>query len=218
MRFLPRAEVLGLDELDRLCAAFIRKGVRKLRITGGEPLVRRASWAWSQALSRHLVVARSTSSTLTTNGTRLARIRRGLWRRSGFGGSTSRSTASTRQAYARITRGGQLGEVLAGIDAAQAAGHRGQDQHRRAGATTMAASSVRLAEWAHASRRGHHPHRSHADGRGRGRRESTSTCRSRLCAERSSSAGRLPRARSIPAARRAMSRPTKAARSASSRR
>ena len=73
MTFLPRAEVLSIEELDRLCSAFVRLGVRKLRITGGEPLVRRNIMSLFQSLGRHLRTGALDELTLTTNGNQLAR-------------------------------------------------------------------------------------------------------------------------------------------------
>src|SRR5690349_25171289 len=73
MTFLPKAEILSLEELDRLCSAFIRLGVRKLRLTGGEPLVRRNIMSLIGGLGRHLVSGALDELTLTTNGSQLAR-------------------------------------------------------------------------------------------------------------------------------------------------
>ncbi len=74
MTFLPKADLLTLEELDRLCSAFIAKGVRKLRLTGGEPLVRRNVMSLVRSLSRHLDSGALDELTLTTNGTQLARF------------------------------------------------------------------------------------------------------------------------------------------------
>src|SRR4249919_1067557 len=74
MSFLPKAELLSLEELDRLCSAFIRKGVRKLRLTGGEPLVRRNVMHLVRDLGRHLKSGALDELTLTTNGSQLARF------------------------------------------------------------------------------------------------------------------------------------------------
>src|SRR6202162_2009592 len=74
MTFLPKADLLTLEELDRLCSAFIAKGVRKLRLTGGEPLVRRNVMSLVRSLSRHLATGALNELTLTTNGSQLARF------------------------------------------------------------------------------------------------------------------------------------------------
>src|ERR1700690_1943206 len=73
MTFLPKAEVLSLEELDRLCSAFVRLGVKKLRLTGGEPLVRKNVMSLIRALGRHLETGALDELTLTTNGSQLAR-------------------------------------------------------------------------------------------------------------------------------------------------
>ena len=73
MTFLPKAELLTLEELDRVCSAFVRLGVRKLRLTGGEPLVRRNIMALFRMLGRHLTSGALDELTLTTNGSQLAR-------------------------------------------------------------------------------------------------------------------------------------------------
>src|SRR5881296_3381224 len=74
MTFLPKADLLSLEELDRLCSAFIARGVRKLRLTGGEPLVRRNVMSLVRSLSRHLDTGALKELTLTTNGSQLARF------------------------------------------------------------------------------------------------------------------------------------------------
>jgi cyclic pyranopterin phosphate synthase len=121
MTFLPRAEVLGLGELDRLAAAFIRKGVRRLRLTGGEPLVRKDVMALIGGLSRFLASGTLDELTLTTNGTRLAQHAAEL-ARCGVKRINVSLDSLEPETYARITRGGRLDEVVAGIDAALAAG------------------------------------------------------------------------------------------------
>src|SRR6476646_12028268 len=78
MTFLPKADLLTLEELDRLCSAFIAKGVKKLRLTGGEPLVRRNVMTLVRSLSRHLSSGALSELTLTTNGTQLAKHAREL--------------------------------------------------------------------------------------------------------------------------------------------
>ena len=120
MTFLPRAELLTLEELERLCAAFIRKGVKRLRITGGEPLVRRNVMWLLERLGARLGGGLD-ELTLTTNGSQLARFAQAL-----FAAGVRRVNVSldTRDAakFRAITRWGDLSKVMAGIDAAQAAG------------------------------------------------------------------------------------------------
>ena len=77
MAFLPKADVLSLEELDRLCSAFVARGVRKLRLTGGEPLVRRGIMTLVASLSRHLRAGALDELTLTTNGSQLVKYARG---------------------------------------------------------------------------------------------------------------------------------------------
>ena len=121
MTFLPKADLLTLEELDRLCSAFIAKGVRKLRLTGGEPLVRRNMMSLVRSLSRHLASGALDELTLTTNGSQLARFA-GELPTAAFAASTSRSTRSMPDKFRAITRWGDLDKVMAGIEAAQAAG------------------------------------------------------------------------------------------------
>ena len=121
MTFLPRAEVLSLDELDRLAAAFIRKGVRKLRLTGGEPLVRRNILDLIRSLSRFLRSGDLDELTLTTNGSRLAAHAADL-ARCGVRRVNVSLDSLDPETYARITRGGRLDRVIDGIDAAIGAG------------------------------------------------------------------------------------------------
>jgi cyclic pyranopterin phosphate synthase len=119
--FLPKAEVLSIEELDRLATAFVDVGVRKIRLTGGEPLVRRGFMTLVEGLSRHLRTGSLEELTLTTNGTLLARDAADLAR---FGiRRVNVSVDSLDPAvFKRITRGGDLAKVLAGIEAAKAAG------------------------------------------------------------------------------------------------
>jgi cyclic pyranopterin phosphate synthase len=121
MTFLPKSEILTLEELDRLCSAFVARGVRKLRLTGGEPLVRRNIMSLVENLSRHLVSGALDELTLTTNGSQLARFADDLFR---FGVRRVNVSLDTRDAdkFKAITRWGDLGKVLGGITAAQAAG------------------------------------------------------------------------------------------------
>jgi cyclic pyranopterin phosphate synthase len=121
MTFLPKAEVLSIEELDRLCSAFIRLGVRKLRLTGGEPLVRRGIMGLFASLSRHLSVGTLDELTLTTNGSQLAKYAREI---ADYGVRRVNISLDTLDPdkFRAITRWGELSKVFAGIDAAQAAG------------------------------------------------------------------------------------------------
>jgi cyclic pyranopterin phosphate synthase len=120
MTFLPKAEILSLEELDRLCGAFIRLGVRKLRLTGGEPLVRKNVMGLVRSLSRHL--GRGLDElTLTTNGSQLARFAGELADCGVRRINVSVDTLDPVKFHA-ITRWGDLDKVRAGIDAARAAG------------------------------------------------------------------------------------------------
>jgi len=121
MRFLPKAEVLSIDELDRLCGVFIGLGTRKLRLTGGEPLVRKGFLELVERLSRHLDTGALDELTLTTNGTRLAEHAADLTR---FGVRRVNVSLDTLNAdtFRRLTRGGDIARVMAGLDAAAAAG------------------------------------------------------------------------------------------------
>jgi GTP 3',8-cyclase len=123
MTFLPKAELLTLEELDRLCSAFISKGVRKLRLTGGEPLVRRGIMTLVRALSRHLTSGALDELTLTTNGSQLTKYAAEL---AGCGVKRINISLDTLDPdkFRAITRWGDLDKVLAGVDAAQAAGLR----------------------------------------------------------------------------------------------
>jgi cyclic pyranopterin phosphate synthase len=121
MRFLPKPEVLTIEELDRLCTAFIGLGVKKLRLTGGEPLVRKGFMALVERLSRHLRSGALRELTLTTNGTQLAAHAADLARLGVKRINVSLDTLDP-ETFARLTRGGDLDRVLAGLDAAGAAG------------------------------------------------------------------------------------------------
>ena len=121
MAFLPKRELLTLEELDRVCSAFVEKGVRKLRITGGEPLVRRDVMELFRALSRHLRSGALRELTLTTNGTLLTRYADELAACGVRRINVSLDTLDPDR-FRRITRRGGLPTVLAGIDAAQRAG------------------------------------------------------------------------------------------------
>jgi cyclic pyranopterin phosphate synthase len=121
MSFLPKAEILNLEEIDRLCSAFIARGVRKLRLTGGEPLVRRDIMRLVNSLSRHLRTGDLDELTLTTNGSQLEKYARDL---SAAGIRRINVSLDTLDAenFRAITRWGSLDKVLAGIEAAQSAG------------------------------------------------------------------------------------------------
>ena len=121
MTFLPKAQVLTLEELDRLASTFIGLGVRKLRITGGEPLVRKGVMSLIENLSRHLKTGALEELTLTTNGTRLTEFAADLAR---FGVRRINVSMDTLKPdlFRKLTRGGDLAKVIAGIDAATAAG------------------------------------------------------------------------------------------------
>src|ERR1700727_3511183 len=121
MTFLPKADLLTLEELDRLCSAFIAKGVRRLRLTGGEPLVRRNVMSLVRSLSRHLTTGALDELTLTTNGSQLARFADEL-RDCGVRRINVSLDTLDPDKFRAITRWGNLDNVLAGIDAAQAAG------------------------------------------------------------------------------------------------
>jgi len=123
MTFLPKRELLTLEELDRMCSAFIGLGVRKLRITGGEPLVRRDIMTFFNAMSRHLDSGALRELTLTTNGSQLERFAGELFAAGVRRVNVSLDTLDEAK-FARVTRWGRLPQVLRGIDAAQAAGLR----------------------------------------------------------------------------------------------
>src|SRR5262249_1125362 len=121
MTFLPKADVLSLEELDRLCSTFIRKGVNKLRLTGGEPLVRRDVMKLFRSLGRHIGTGKLNELTVTTNGSQLGRFAAELV---DCGVKRINVSVDTLDAdkFRKITRWGDLSRVLEGIDAAQAAG------------------------------------------------------------------------------------------------
>ena len=121
MTFLPKADLLTLEELDRLCSAFVARGVRKLRLTGGEPLVRRGIMTLVASLSRHLRSGMLDELTLTTNGSQLPKYARELADHGVRRVNVSLDTLDADK-FRAITRWGELDKVLAGIDAAQAAG------------------------------------------------------------------------------------------------
>ncbi len=121
MSFLPKKDILSLEELDHLCGAFIGKGVRKLRITGGEPLVRRDVMSLFRNLGRHLETGALEELTLTTNGSQLSRFADELASIGVRRVNVSMDTIDPAK-FERITRWGKLDKVLSGLDAAQNAG------------------------------------------------------------------------------------------------
>ena len=123
MTFLPKKDLLSLEELDRMCSAFIRLGVKKLRVTGGEPLVRRDIMTFFNAMGRHLDSGALDELTVTTNASQLARFAKDLYAAGVRRINVSLDTLNE-QKFADITRWGRLPQVLKGIDAAQDAGLR----------------------------------------------------------------------------------------------
>ena len=131
MQFLPRRDLLTLEELDRLCSAFIARGTRKLRITGGEPLVRHGVMTLFRSLSRHLVLGALDELTLTTNGSRLAEFAQELADWGVRRVNVSLDTLNPDK-FRAVTRTGDLARVLEG----NRGGARGrpQSQAQRRGA------------------------------------------------------------------------------------
>jgi cyclic pyranopterin phosphate synthase len=123
MTFLPKKDLLTLEELDRMCSNFVHLGVEKIRITGGEPLVRRDIMTFFDAMSRHLESGALKELTLTTNGSQLEKYASGL-----YAAGVRRINVSLDklddEKFAKITRWGRLPQVMRGIDAAQRAGMR----------------------------------------------------------------------------------------------
>jgi cyclic pyranopterin phosphate synthase len=147
MRFLPKAEVLSLEELERLSAVFIASGVRKVRLTGGEPLVRKGLMGLVGALGRRAARGDIDEVTLTTNGARLAAFVPEL---ASLGVRRINVSLDTLEPdlFRRITRGGDLAAVLAGIETARAAGISIK-LNTVALAGDDAAEIPRLIAWAH---------------------------------------------------------------------
>ncbi len=121
MTFLPKADVLSLEELDRMCSAFVRNGVQKLRLTGGEPLVRRNILSLFRNLSRLLVSGELKELTLTTNGSQLEKYASELVD-CGIKRINISLDSLNADKFKRLTRWGDINKVLAGIRAAKAAG------------------------------------------------------------------------------------------------
>jgi cyclic pyranopterin phosphate synthase len=123
MTFLPKKDLLTLEELDRMCTSFIGLGVEKIRITGGEPLVRRGIMTFFNAMSRHLESGALKELTLTTNGSQLEKYADDLYAAGVRRINVSLDTLDDDK-FAEITRWGRLPQVMRGIDAAQRAGMR----------------------------------------------------------------------------------------------
>lgn len=121
MTFLPKRDLLTLEELDRMCSGFIAKGVKKLRLTGGEPLVRKNIMQLVRSLSRHLQSGALEELTLTTNGSQLAKYAVELFECGVRRVNVSIDTLD-REKFQKITRWGQLGKVMEGLEAARKAG------------------------------------------------------------------------------------------------
>ena len=147
MTFLPKRDLLSLEELDRLCSAFVGLGVRRLRLTGGEPLVRRNLMSLIRSLGRHLESGALDELTLTTNGSQLGAHAADLYAAGVRRVNVSLDTLDAAK-FRQVTRWGDLDQVLGGIDAARRAGLkvkintvalRDVNEHEIAG----------IAEWAH---------------------------------------------------------------------
>lgn len=151
MTFLPRADVLTFEELERLAGAFIRRGVRKIRLTGGEPLVRKDIAAFIARLGEHLKAGALDELTLTTNGVQLAKFAPDLAEAGVRRVNVSLDTLDP-DVFARITRREKLADVLKGIEAASAAGLKVK-LNTVAMKDDNAADIPNLIEWAH--ERGH---------------------------------------------------------------
>jgi cyclic pyranopterin phosphate synthase len=121
MNFLPQKELLTLEELDRMCSTFVKLGIEKLRITGGEPLVRRNIMTFFHSMGRHLETGALKELTVTTNGSQLERFATDLYASGVRRINISLDTLDEKK-FADITRWGRLTQVLRGIDAALAAG------------------------------------------------------------------------------------------------
>ncbi len=121
MTFLPKKDLLSLEELDRLCTAFVELGVKKIRLTGGEPLVRKGIMSLVESLSRHLKSGAMEELTLTTNGSQLAKYASEL---AGHGVKRINVSVDTLDdaKFRQITRWGDLSKVKEGLAAAKAAG------------------------------------------------------------------------------------------------
>lgn len=121
MTFLPKSEILSMEELDRLCSAFVERGIKKIRLTGGEPLVRRGIMELIGSLKRHIKSGKLDELTLTTNGSQLERYAEEL---AGHGVKRINVSLDTLDPgkFESITRGGNLEKVKRGLSAASQAG------------------------------------------------------------------------------------------------
>ena len=121
MTFLPRQDLLSLEELDQVCTRFVERGVSKLRLTGGEPLMRRGIMDFIKRFARHLESGALNELTLTTNGSQLGKHAQDL-KAAGIERINVSLDTLDAEKFATVTRNGKLDQVLAGIDAARRAG------------------------------------------------------------------------------------------------
>ena len=147
MRFLPKADLLSLEEIERVCTVFVHRGVRHLRLTGGEPLMRRGIMELVRKLGRHLQSGALEELTLTTNGVRLREYAGGLVE-AGIKRINVSLDSLDRATFARIARNDSLYQVLDGISAAQDAGLKIKI-NTVALKRDNAADLPRLVQWAH---------------------------------------------------------------------
>src|SRR5437016_7265122 len=141
MNFLPKAELLTLEELDRMCSAFVRHGVRKLRLTGGEPLVRRDIMTLFRALGRHIKAGALDELTLTTNGSQLARYADEL-RDCGVRRVNVSVDTLDPEKFTEITRRGRLDQVLEAWPPPKRPGSRSRSTRWRCVGSTRRSSTI----------------------------------------------------------------------------
>lgn len=118
MTFLPREDLLSIEELDQVCSTFIERGVRKIRLTGGEPLVRRGIMEFIARLSRHKDSGLLDEITMTTNGSQLSKHAHEI-KRLGIDRINVSIDTLDADKFAEITRRGHLEQVLEGLEAAK---------------------------------------------------------------------------------------------------
>ena len=147
MTFLPKADLLSLEELDRLCSAFIAKGVTKLRLTGGEPLVRRSIMTLIHSLSRHLASGALEELTLTTNGSQLQKYASEL-KACGINRINVSLDTLDAEKFRSITRWGDLSKVIVRNRCGTGSGIAGQNQ-RRSPQRRERRRNRDLLEWSH---------------------------------------------------------------------